>query len=183
MHDNTFTALALPTLTTADAAFITANAVDRLESLRIEHPYAALPPRCTCIRHAALALGPALVLVRWDMCTHAGDDFNGHARVRVTCGRLERLSVMLWYVHGEELGVVSRLRFACARLGIQIGFERDIRAFGTQFYPGVMNGTTLWTSSKTMTGPKIIPKARRYGDDLCLELLLVTSRNCGALLT
>jgi len=45
------------------------------------------------------------------------------------------------------------------------------------------NGTTLWTSPKTMTSPKIIPKARRYGDDHGLELLLVTSRNCGALLT
>jgi len=120
----------------ADAAFITANAVDHLQSLRIEHPYAALPPRCTRIHHAALALGPALF--RWGMCTRAGDDFNGHARVRVTGGRLECLSVMLWYGNGEELEVVSRLRFACARLEIRIELDRDIRAFGTHFCAGIM---------------------------------------------
>jgi len=70
-----------PHLGRADAAFITANAVGHLQSLRTEHPCAALPPRCTRIRHAALALGPALFLIRWRMCTCAGDDFNGQARV------------------------------------------------------------------------------------------------------
>ena len=72
------------------------------------------------------------------MCTRADDNFNGHVRVRVTCGRLERLRVMLWYGHGEELEVMRRLRHVCAGLEIRIEFERDIMAFRAHFYPGVM---------------------------------------------
>jgi hypothetical protein len=129
---NTPTTLVLPVITTANANFIAVNTVTHLESLRIELPYAVLPSRCTHTRHAALAL------VRWDMCTHAGDNFNGHVCVRVTCGRLERLKVVLWYGHGEELEVMRWLMLVCAGLEIRIEFERDVKAFRAHFYPGVM---------------------------------------------
>jgi hypothetical protein len=134
-HGNTPTALALPMLTAADAALVAAHACSRLELLRTEHPYAALPLGRTHIRHAAFTPGPALALVPREMRTRApaADDVDGGTRAGAETGaaggRLERLTVMLWHSHEEELEVVRALRLACARLAIRIEFERDVKAF------------------------------------------------------
>jgi hypothetical protein len=67
-----------------------------LESLRMEHPYAAVPPLSTHLRYAALAPAPAVALLRQEMSASAVDGRDGCAGGR----RLERLSVMLWRGYG-----------------------------------------------------------------------------------
>ena len=122
-HGASLTALALPTLTIADAARIAAHGCPRLEALRTEHPYATLPPRplCARLRFVALAASPALALVREE------------ARNR---GRLQSISVILWCDGAEELETVRVLKALCAPLGIRAEFERDVVAFRARFRIG-----------------------------------------------
>ena len=122
-HGNELRALALPTLTTADAAHVAAYCYPRLESLRTEHPYATLPAAHVHLRHVALATGPALSLFCEKMRSGAG--------IR---GRLERVSVMLWRGNEEELEAVRVLELLCAQRGVQIDFERDVKAFRARFW-------------------------------------------------
>ncbi|KAI9459663.1 hypothetical protein BJY52DRAFT_1416015 [Lactarius psammicola] len=124
-HGTTLTALALPTLTTADVAVIAAHGCSRLEALRTEHPYAALPrPTLRArLRHAALAAAPALALAHEE------------ARMR---GRLESMSVVLWRRDKEERAAVRALKVLCAQLGIRAEFELDVIAFRARFWAGAI---------------------------------------------
>lgn len=141
-HGDSLAALALPMLTTADAALVAAHTRFRLEALRMEHPYAALPPQRAHLRlrQAALAPGPALALVRREIRARraAGDDIDIDGSASGGGGRLQHLSVMLWRGHEDEPGVVRALRLACAQLGVCLEFERDVRAFRTLFWAGVV---------------------------------------------
>lgn len=120
-HGATLTALALPALTAANAAAVAAHDCSRLEALRTEHPYTALPPRPlrARLRHVALAAAPALALVREE------------ARAR---GCLESMSVMLWRGDEEEREMVGVLKVLCAQLGVRPEFERDVVAFRARFW-------------------------------------------------
>ena len=124
-HGATLNVLALPTLTTTDAAVVSAHGCPHLEAIRTEHPYAALPPRLLSarLRHVALAAAPALALVREE------------ARAR---GRLESMSVVLWRGDGEERANVRVLKVLCAQLGIRTEFERDVVAFRERFWAGTV---------------------------------------------
>jgi hypothetical protein len=124
-HGATLTALALPTLTAADAEAIAAHGCYRLEVLRAEHPYAALPPPPlrARLRHVALAAAPALALVREE----------AHGR-----GRLESMSVVLWRGDEEERATVRLLKVLCAQLGVRAEFERDVVAFRARFWAGTL---------------------------------------------
>ena len=124
-HGATLTALALPTLTAADAAAVAAHGCPLHSALRAEHPYTALPPPPlrAHLRHVALAAAPALALVREE------------ARAR---GRLESMSVMLWRGDEEEWATVHVIKVLCAQLGVRAEFERDVVAFRARFWAGAL---------------------------------------------
>jgi hypothetical protein len=122
-HSGTLMALALPTLTVADVAVVSAHGCPRLEALRTEHPYSALlsRPLSARLRHVALAAVPALALVHEE------------ARAR---GYLESMSVVLWRGDEEERETVGVLKALCAQLGIRVEFERDVAVFRERFRAG-----------------------------------------------
>jgi hypothetical protein len=122
-HSDELRALALPTLTTAEAALVSAHCCHRLLSLCTEHPYSALPALLMHLRHVALAIGPALTLMR----SRLGAGASGAS------GKLERVSVMLWRGNGEEQQNVLALKQLCAQLGVRIEFEREVKAFRARF--------------------------------------------------
>ena len=125
-HGATLNILALPTLTATDATtVVSAHGCPRLEAIRAEHPYATLPPRLLSarLRHVALAVAPALALVREE------------ARAR---GRLESISVVLWRGDGEERENVRVLKVLCGQLGICTEFEWDVVAFRGRFWAGAV---------------------------------------------
>ena len=125
VHSSTLKALALPTLTVADAAVVAAHGCPRLVALRTEHPYATLPSRLfsTRLQHVALAAAPALALIHEEAC--AG-------------GRLESISVVLWRGDEEERETARVLKALCAQLGIRAEFERDVVAFRERFSAGAV---------------------------------------------
>ncbi|KAI0290432.1 hypothetical protein B0F90DRAFT_1825080 [Multifurca ochricompacta] len=148
-HGETLMTLALPTLTTASAALVASyTRRGRLQALRTEHPYSTLPPplpssssSCTTalhgsgLRHAALALGPALSLVRKEMRAGAGAGVGtGTGSDNCGSGRLESLSVMLWRGEDEEEREnVSALKVLCAQLGIRLELEWEVKSFRERF--------------------------------------------------
>ncbi|KAI0275443.1 hypothetical protein BC834DRAFT_965815 [Gloeopeniophorella convolvens] len=117
-HGSALCMVTLPTLPTASAELFAC--CSSLCALRIEHPFSALPP-CARVRHAALALGPALVLLR-------------------TSTAVESLCVMVWRENKEESAQLRKLRALCAVRGVYLWEERDIRAFRARFWDDVEKG-------------------------------------------
>jgi F-box-like len=131
-HGDGLKSLALPTLTTADAALVAAHCSPRLKSLRTEHPYAALPALRLHLHHVALAVHPALTLVREQVGMLSGIGMRG---------RLEHVSVILWRGNEEEQRAVRALKLLCAQLGVWIRFEREVKEFRARFREAVVQRT------------------------------------------